>query len=115
MSRTQGDLFDLFFGPMELPGARASDPVESHAAMDRAESEGLLYTQRARYAELVAKFPGCTASELAREAGDATNHRSARRLPEIERRGYIRRGPVRTCRVTSFQAVTWWPCAENEK
>ena len=92
---------------LEFPMARASDPVTSHAAADRATDSGLIKTQRAAVLRQVRLTPGSTASEIARAIGHATNHVSCRRLPELETKGLVKRGAPRVCRVTGYRAATW--------
>jgi DNA-binding MarR family transcriptional regulator len=94
---------------LDLPLARAKDPITSHEAADRITTSGRIKTQRAEILRVVREMPGCTASEIARVLYHQTNHVSCRRLPELEGKGFVRRGAHRACRITSFNAATWWP------
>ena len=72
------------------PRARTTDPLSSHEAATAAEASGLIGRQCAAVLELVRRTPGMTSSEL------AARHRMdryviARRLPDLERRGLVRR------------------------
>jgi hypothetical protein len=52
---------------------------------------------------------GITSAELAQSRG-LDRHMTARRLPELadpKNGGLIERGPMRQCRVTGRQAITW--------
>ena len=74
----------------DAPRARTTDALSSHKAADDAERSGLIGRQCAAVLELVRRTPGMTSSEL------AARHRMdryviARRLPDLERRGLVRR------------------------
>jgi len=57
--------------------------------------------------ELVARWPGSTASELAQHAGHRDPRHVGRRLPEMVRLGVLKRCGPRTCKVTGRSAETW--------
>jgi hypothetical protein len=38
----------------------------------------------------------------------------ARRLPELERRGLVKKGEPRICRVKGSRCTTWWVLAEGK-
>jgi hypothetical protein len=85
--------------------ARATDPPASHAA---AEAIAPNLPKLHEYVlALVKRFPGYTASELARanEIGDPRVIN--RRLGEMELRGMVVRGPERACKVSGRKAATW--------
>ena len=74
----------------DAPRARTTDPLSSHKAADDADRSGLIGRQCAAVLELVRATPGMTSAEL------AARHRMdryviARRLPDLERRGLVRR------------------------
>lgn len=100
---------------LEFPMARASDPVTSHEAADRALASGAVPSQREAVLRFVRGRPGATATELARLLHHETNHITCRRLPELERRGLVRRGPARVCQVTNFKAATWFPTERSSQ
>ena len=70
--------------------ARRTDPESSHIAADTAEQRGII----TRHAEIVRgaveRYPGLTSKQLA-EACPLDRVQIARRLPELERSGLIRR------------------------
>lgn len=72
------------------PRARTRDPLSSHAAADQAEASGLIGRQAARVLEAVRATGGMTSSELAARHG-LDRYACARRLPELERQGLVRR------------------------
>lgn len=87
--------------------ARRTDPESSHlAAKHMVESGGLGVQQRIAY-NLVRHHPGYTSDELAR-LGQLDRYQLARRLPELERAGYIQRGHIRKSHITGRPAVTWY-------
>jgi len=87
--------------------ARNTDPDTSHqAAEDIVVHIGRLQ-QRAR--QCVEDWPGHTATELSKLAGDADPRTINRRLGELERKGVVLRGEARRCSHTGKNAATWWP------
>jgi len=87
--------------------ARHSDPSSSHEAV-AAMAPGILNHQQSRAAAAVRANPGRTSSELATECG-LDRYELARRLPECDREGRVRRGPIRKDSYTNRSGVTWWP------
>ena len=90
--------------------ARNTDPQTSHEAAaaivrtgDRAHMQHLAYAA-------VRAYPGLTSLELATASG-LCRFMLARRLPEIEEAGLVKRGDKRRCAASTrgFTAVTWWP------
>jgi hypothetical protein len=77
-----------------IPRARSTDPATSHRAAERVRRSGKVQAQRSILAQLVALYPGSTATELARHSmihhdavvlgADVTARRycACRRLPE---------------------------------
>ena len=51
--------------------------------------------------------PGLTSDELA-EAVGMQRHQPARRLPELERMGLVRKGEARPSRLSGRRGVTWF-------
>ncbi len=94
--------------------ARKTDPESSHqAARDlvavrhgspQASSE--LGRQQSLTLDLVRRGPGQTSHELA-DGNTVLRYQIARRLPELARRGMVKRGEARACRVTGRLATTW--------
>ena len=100
------------YGPLfEPPLARKSDPESSHLAAGRARKEGLIAAQRqATEKELrwyIDQWGECpTSSELA-GGNIGLRYMYARRLPELERVGVVRKGRMRPDKYTGREAVTW--------
>lgn len=90
----QPDLFDA-------PRARRTDPLSSHAAADKAERDGTIGRQAREALRLVREFPGRTSKELSRLSG-MDRYALARRLPELERHGYVKRTEE------GAKEVQWW-------
>jgi predicted ArsR family transcriptional regulator len=112
MSNTP-DLFDAF-NPHAMPQevaplrrmARASDPESSHAAAAEHLASGANAAQRAACLAVMRTDSGLTSDEIAEAAG-LERHAAARRLPELERDGLVRRGPIRLSMVGGRSGVTW--------
>lgn len=86
--------------------AANADPATSHEAAAFVERTGLAAKQAAQVAEAVKTTPGLTSAELAVRHG-LDRHMVARRLPECERDGLVRRGTPRTCGATGHRAMVW--------
>lgn len=72
------------------PRAATRDPLSSHAAADALERSGAVGRQVARVVECVRATPRLTSGELAARHG-LDRHMVARRLPDAERAGLVRR------------------------
>lgn len=88
--------------------SRAADPATSKAAADSAAASGRASSQREAVLAAVRAAPGRTSDELAAGMG-VGRHMVARRLPELERLGLVRRGEARASRVGGRAGLTWWP------
>lgn len=86
--------------------ARATDPETSRLAADEITRSGARDAQAAEVLRRLREHPGSTSMELAGLGLD--RYAIARRLPELERLGLVRRGDARTCQ-TGRLALTWWP------
>ena len=86
--------------------ARRTDPEPSHVAARDLVASGELGRQQALALDLVRRRPGLTSHELA-DGNVTLRYMAARRLPELSRKGLVRRGPARRCRVTGRLATTW--------
>jgi DNA-binding MarR family transcriptional regulator len=73
-----------------LPRARRTDPVASHLAADTAERTGTISKQAAIVLAAVVEFPGLTSKQLATVC-ELDRYQIARRLPEMEQCGLVRR------------------------
>ena len=99
---------------LEKPVARRQDPESSKAAGRAVTASGCREGQLRQVLELVKRHPGSTSLELAASAerdGDASLDRYviARRLPELESAGLVKRGQERSCTVGRRSALPWWP------
>lgn len=88
--------------------ARATDPHTSHLAAAEIVASGARAEQQRQVLTAVRAMPGSTSAELA-QAFELDRYTVARRLPEIERSGAIRRGDARRCDANGRTALTWWP------
>lgn len=85
--------------------ARRDDPETSKAAAEAVAP--VLSRMHAWALGVVRQYGPGTSSEMSRSAGESTNHRLSRRLPELERKGLIVRGQSRPCAVTGMTAAVW--------
>lgn len=90
----------------DLPRSRATDPITSAEAGDAIRASGELGRQQRAVLEAVRRWPGLTSLELGARM-DINRWAVARRLPEIETAGKIRRGEARV--VNGRRHVTWYP------
>lgn len=90
----------------DLPRARRRDPETSHEAADAIRASGELGRQQRQVLEAVRRWPGLTSLELGARM-EINRWAVARRLPEIEAGGHIRRGEPRT--VNGRRHVAWFP------
>ena len=86
--------------------ARATDPDTSHLAGEEMERSGKAQTQREIVLEAVGYFVPLTSAEIAK-CSELDRFQVARRLPELEYAGLVRRLPKRQCNVCRSQSVTW--------
>lgn len=98
----------LASGSPRFPRARRSDPTSSHSAAAAAENSGQLAAQMALVKSAIRQFAGFTSRELAGKM-HADRYMLARRLPELERLGLVRKGKIRICMAGGRPAITWWP------
>jgi DNA-binding MarR family transcriptional regulator len=93
--------------------ARRTDPASSHVAAREITRSGLRAAQAEQVSLALTLWPGHTSRELASRA-HLDRHMVARRLPELERAGTVKRGPMRACRESKRLAVTWWPLDNSD-
>ena len=74
----------------DAPRARTTDPLSSHEAATEAERSGLIARQLDTVLAALKKTGGLTSAELAKRHG-LDRYMVARRLPEAERAGMVRR------------------------
>ena len=107
MTRTSGPRMsaqlplDDWLPGMRLARARRTDPESSHAAADQAEADGTIATHALVTLGAVRRLPGLTSKQLA-GACELDRYQIARRLPELERRGLVRR-------VSNVGGERWFP------
>lgn len=97
---------DLFASTPPPRLARHSDPETSRIAARRLVESGALTRQQAEVLDAVRTCPGSTAVEIAQRAG-IDRYTVSRRLPELQRKGQVRRGPPRDCTVNGRPQCTW--------
>jgi hypothetical protein len=103
----------LYLG-MQSSLARGSDPLSSKEASLWFRRSGRLARQQRQVYRALCDHPGSTARELALLLGLADVNIPARRLPTLEDRGFVRRGPRRRCQVTGMEHVgTWYPVGHD--
>lgn len=91
---------------LDQPIARRSDPVTSQEAARSITDSGVRGEQHRIVLDLVKHHPRSTSLELARH-GDIDRYIVARRLPELEKAGLVRKAEIRICRIGSRNALTW--------
>ena len=90
------------------PAARRTDPESSHLAAEQHTRSGRRASQQDQAHAAVRAAPGRTSAELAAATG-IDRYLLARRLPECETAGRVRRSTMRICTVTGRLATTWVP------
>jgi len=103
----QNTLFDPYPSGLTVEAqaalrSRRCDPQSSLEAAERISRSGVAEAQLQRCVELVRKRPGLTSKELAETCDDLDRYQMARRLPEAERCGLVRREQHPT-------GLRWWP------
>ncbi len=93
---------------VHTPAARRTDPQSSHAAARHITRTGKRGAQQDQAAAAVRQYPAHTSFELALLT-DLDRYMLARRLPECETGGRVRRGVMRRCTVTGRLAMEWLP------
>ena len=88
------------------PRARNSDPVSSHLAAMHITATGEKRSQQRTALAAVQKNPYKTSFELSLVC-PLERHQIARRLPELEEAGFIKKGIIRRCAVGGRKSVTW--------
>lgn len=89
------------------PLARSSDALSSHIAAREVTLRGRRDSQKREIlAALGSHSDTVTSMELARAAG-MDRYIVARRLPDLDRDGLVKRCPMRDCAETRRPAITW--------
>lgn len=90
------------------PIAANADPVTSHLAAAEVTASGQRDTECEKVlAALKRHGPGITSLELSAQERELGRHTIARRLPDLERQGKVKRTGQRVCLVGRRLAVTW--------
>jgi hypothetical protein len=89
------------------PLAHRGDPQTSRDAAEHLQRSGRLATQQQAVLEALRQCDGATHAELGAFMG---LHwlTPARRLPELERAGFVRKGEPRICTIKGSKCCTWW-------
>ena len=94
----------LMRGPVR---AARNGEVTSIEAAERHEGSGKAAAHRSQVFAGVLEWPGRTSRELAAQIG-MDRHEVARRLPELERMGWVWKGDPRKCEIGGTTAYIWW-------
>jgi hypothetical protein len=95
---------------IEFPAARANDPQSSHDAAELHTASGARQCHIEIVVAAVRAFEGLTSAEIADRTG-LERHEAARRLPDAEKAGAVRKGGARKCSISGKLVTTWWPAA----
>ena len=96
---------DLFDAP--IPASRRESPYSSIKAEDELTTSGKLKSKRRAVYEALKRYSNVTARELSQMSGldHPTVHK---RLPELEKLGFVVRGEYRPCHITGKTCTTWY-------
>ena len=91
----------------DRPLTHRGDPETSREAAEHLKRSGRLAAQQQAVLEALHQCDGATHGELGAFMG---MHwlTPARRLPELERAGLVRKGEARICHVKGSRCTTWW-------
>lgn len=94
---------------LRSPIAASSDPDTSHLAAKAVTESGQREGQLLAVLAVLKKYPRLTSMELAHHASEPDKMRfiCARRLPELERGGLVRRAGKRECSISGMKATIW--------
>lgn len=106
MTAGQLDLWSAPLVPSAIPRARRTDPATSHEAAAAMLASGAIGRQAQDVLDAVRRWPGLTSLELGARM-EIDRWAVARRLPELEGAGHVRRGEAR--QVNGRRHLTWWP------
>jgi hypothetical protein len=105
----------LLFDALTAPAMRNEDEAMAHRgdaetsreAVEHLNESGRLAAQQQVVLEALRQCDGATHAELGAFMG-VHWLTPARRLPELERAGLVRKGEARICRVKGSRCTTWW-------
>ncbi len=89
------------------PLSHRGDPQTSYEAAEALRRSGRLAAQQQAVLEGLRQCDGATHGELGAFMGVHWLV-PARRLPELERAGLVRKGEARICTVKGSRCTTWW-------
>ena len=95
------------FDKSTMPMARDRDSVTSFKAAEKVVRSGRLKGQMKLVLMGVKRWPGKTSAELGVLIG-LSRYDTARRLPALQHRGVVRKGPSRLCSACGSECVTWF-------
>lgn len=95
------------------PAHHKTDPATSKLAEDAITASGARLTQAQKVLGLVKRHTGLTSAEYTKVT-TLDRYAIARRLPDLEHNGCIRKGIVRQCGISHKPAVTWWFVKEQD-
>jgi len=98
-------------GNQRQPLTHRGDPQTSREAAEHLRRSGRLGAQQQAVLEALRQRDGSTHAELS-EAMGIHCLTPARRLPELERMGLVRKGSARVCRIKQSRCCTWWVVEE---
>ena len=90
------------------PASHRSDPHTSRQAEAAITASGQRQTQAEIVLEAVNAHPGLTSAELTRHI-EMDRWQIARRLPDLEANGLVKKGKPRLCNLKRKLSVIWWP------
>jgi predicted transcriptional regulator len=109
--KEQTFLFDMPATPTTCgahePLTHRGDPQTSYEAAESLKRSGRLAAQQQAVLEALRECDGATHAELGRFMG-CDWLVAARRLPELERAGLVRKGAARLCGIKGSRCTTWW-------
>lgn len=94
---------------IRTPASRATDPETSHQAELQFTESGERSKQQSEVYQMVRRNQGCTSKEIAQREG-VDRYMVAKRLPELEKAGYVFRGQARPCQAAGSKrkAAPWY-------
>lgn len=89
------------------PASRRTDPATSRQAEAAVTASGARLTQAELVLGMVRMHGGMASAEQSMHC-ELDRFQIARRLPDLEANGLIKKGATRTCSITGKASVTWW-------
>ena len=89
----------------DYPASHNKDPVTSYEAEEKVTKSGKRSRQAMEVFEVLKRHNGSTSAELGFIMND--RYLPARRLPDLEKAGLVKRGIIRECLVCKYKCVTW--------